>query len=236
MDSNDKLTSSGSAPLTRRVFFGAVAGAAAASAAEEQTTRANEPGLDERSHQALRVRVDTARLERDVIQPNVTANGDEEHFPNRIGNFSKGMPHNSLGEADLNAYEVFRQAMLNGCRQSDIENVPMGSPDRKVVNPCSAVAFDLQGADSHHLAIPAAPSVQSAEAAGEIVELYWAALLRDIPFTQYQSDPVAETGAAELSRLSVFRGPKVNGQVTPATLLRGFTAGDTVVLTSASFC
>jgi hypothetical protein len=228
MDSNDITTSSGSANLTRRVFFGAAVGAAAACAAEEQTTRVNEPGLNERSHQAFRVRVDTARLERDVIQPNVTANGDEERFPNGIGNFSKGMPHNSLGEVDLNAYEVFRQAMINGCQQSDIENVPMGSPDRKFVNPCSAVAFDLQGADSHHLAIPAAPSVQSAEAAGEIVELYWAAVLRDIPFTQYESDPLAETAAAELSSLSVFRGPKVNGRVTPATLLRGFTAGDTV--------
>jgi len=96
------------------------------------------------------------------------------------------------------------------------------------VNPCSAVAFDLQGADSHHLAIPAAPSVQSAETAGEMVELYWAALLRDVPFAQYDSDPLAQAAAADISKLSVFRGPKINGQVTPATLFRGFTAGDTV--------
>src|SRR5258706_7676963 len=118
--------------------------------------------------------------------------------------------------------------MINGCRQSDIEQIPMGSTDRKLVNPCSAVAFDLQGADSHHLAIPAAPGVQSAETAGEMVELYWAALLRDVPFTQYDSDPLAQAAAAELSKLSVFRGPKTNGQVTPATLFRGFTAGEVV--------
>jgi hypothetical protein len=225
---NVVLTSSGSARLTRRVFFGAAAGAAAACGAEVQATRAPESALEERSNQAFRIRVNVALSERDVIAPNVTANGDEDQFPNRIGNFSKGMPHNTLAEVDLNAYEVYRQAMINGCRQNDIENVPMGSSDRKFTNPCSAIAFDLQGADSHHLAIPAAPSVQSAEAAGEMVELYWAALLRDIPFTQYESEPLAQAAAAELSKLSVFRGPKVNGRVTPATLLRGFTAGDTV--------
>jgi len=172
--------------------------------------------------------MDTAQLERDAFQPNQTPNSDEEQFANRIGNYSKGLPHNALGEVDLNAYEIFRQAVVNGCRQSDIEQIPMGSTDRKLVNPCSAVAFDLQGADSHHLAIPAAPSVKSAETAGEMVELYWAALLRDVPFTQYDSDPLAQAAAADLSKLSVFRGPKINGQVTAASLFRGFTAGDTV--------
>jgi hypothetical protein len=60
------------------------------------------------------------------------------------------------------------------------------------------------------------------------VELYCHALARDIPFTEYSSDPTAQAAAAELSKLSLFRGPKINGAVTPATLFRGFTAGDVI--------
>ena len=228
MEPTDNQSNTRRERVTRRLFLGAAAGATSVLAADEEAAGQGTSGGAKRTRQAYRVRVDTAQLERDAFQPNQTPNGDEEKFASKIGNFSKGLPHNALGEVDLNAYEIFRQAMINGCRQSDIEQITMGSPDRKLVNPCSAVAFDLQGADSHHWAIPAAPSVQSAETAGEMVELYWAALLRDVPFAQYDSDPLAQAAAADISKLSVFRGPKINGQVTPATLFRGFTAGDTV--------
>jgi hypothetical protein len=106
----------------------------------------------------------------------------------------------------------------------------MGSPNpalqMKLVNPCAGSCFGLQGADSHHLSIPAAPAVQTAWAADEMVELYWMALSRDVAFTDYSSNPVTQAAAAELSSLSAFRGPKVSGAVTPTTLFRGFTAGD----------
>jgi hypothetical protein len=82
---------------------------------------------------------------------------------------------------DPNAYSIFVQALTNGGQQSALDQVPMGSLDpsrqEKFVNPCSGVCFDLQGADSHHLTIPPAPGVSSAEAAGEMVELYWHASL-----------------------------------------------------------
>src|SRR5579871_6183895 len=213
------------------MFFGAAlaTSAAAGVAGEEQPRR---DGLEARSRQTYHVRRDTALLERDLPQPSQNSNGDEQQFGNRIGNFTKGLPHNTLGEVDLNAYSIFSQALINGGQQSDLEQVPMGSTDptrqEKFVNPCSGVCFDLQGADSHHLTIPPAPGVSSAEAAGEMVELYWHALARDIPFTEYNSDPTAQAAAAELSKLSVFRGPKVSGIVTPATLFRGFTAGDVI--------
>ncbi len=52
------------------------------------------------------------------------------------------------------------------------------------------------------------------------------ALLRDVPFGQYATHPLAGAAASELSRLSDFRGPRIAGQVTPETLFRGFTPGD----------
>ena len=219
--------SSERARVSRRMFFGAAAGATAAAAQAPQASVD-----DQRQHQAFRIRVDTAILQRDATQPNHPTNGDEEQFATKIGSYSKGLPHNSLGEVDVKAYASFQTALVNGARQSDLDQVPMGAPggslQRKFVDPCGGVCFDLQGADSHHLAQPPAPTVLSAEIAGEMVELYWAALMRDVPFTQYDSDPLAQAAAAELSKLSDFRGPKVNGAVTPGTLFRGFTASDTV--------
>ncbi len=216
------------ASVTRRIFFGAAAGITSALASDEQEAAESSRANATRSRQSYRVRVIAAQLERDAFQPNQTPNTDETDFPNRIGSYSKGLPHNALGEVDASAYNAFRDAMQNGGRQDDIEQIPMGSPDRKLVNPCAGAAFDLQGVDSHHVAIPAAPSIQSAETAGEMVELYWAALMRDVPFTQYESDSTAAAAAADLSKLTAFKGPKTNGQVIPATLFRGFTAGDRV--------
>ncbi|OGP84937.1 MAG: phosphoesterase [Deltaproteobacteria bacterium RBG_13_65_10] len=106
------------------------------------------------------------------------------------------------------------------------------SQQRKLVNPLAGIAFDLEGTDSHQLAMPAAPAFASAEEAGEIVENYWMALLRDVPFTQYETHLLVQEAATELSALSDFRGPKVLGQVTPATLFRanlpGALAGPTI--------
>ncbi len=57
-----------------------------------------------------------------------------------------------------------------------------------------------------------------------MVELYWMALARDVPFSQYGSEPITQAAIDELNQLADFRGPKVNGRVTPETLFRGDTS------------
>src|SRR2546422_10801041 len=89
------------------------------------------------------------------------------------------------------------------------------------VNPQAGLAFDLEGTDSHQLAMGPPPAVASAERAGEAVEDYWIALLRDVNFTRHNEDPLALQASDELSRLVDFRVPKVAGPVTPQTSLRG---------------
>ena len=61
-----------------------------------------------------------------------------------------------------------------------------------------------------------------------MVEDYWMALARDIPFSQYGTESTTAAAIADLNNLSRFKGPKVNGQVTPDTLFRGFTPGDLI--------
>src|SRR5437660_10174552 len=95
-------------------------------------------------------------------------------------------------------------------------------------DPQAGLAFGLEGTDSANLSEPPSPAVASQERADEAVENYWMALLRDVPFTDYATNATALQACAELTSLSGFQGPRINGQVTPQTLFRGFTAEDIV--------
>ena len=219
-----QLTQRNSTSLSRRLFLG---GATAISAASLAT--ADNGDDEQRAEQAYRIRLDAALAQRKLPIPDHPVNGDEQRYANRIANFSKGLPHNDLGEVDPAAYNALVRALATA-DTAGFEQLSMGCPDpslqRKLVNPQSGKAFDLEGADCHHLSIPAAPAFRSAEQAGEAVELYWMALLRDTPFDEYSSNPLAQSAADDLSRLSDFRGPKTGGRVTAGTLFRGFTPGD----------
>ncbi len=92
-----------------------------------------------------------------------------------------------------------------------------------LVNPQAGLAFDLEGADSHALAIGTPPSVASRQIADIAVENYWMALCRDVNFKDYGNEPLTRAAIAELNSLPAFTGPK---PVTPRNLFRGFTPGD----------
>jgi hypothetical protein len=184
-----------------------------------------------RRDQAFQVREDAAQFQHQLPVATHPDNGDEALYPNKIGNYSKGLPHNDRGEVQLTAYDSLIQALSSG-RPADFEAIQLGSPtpsrQRKLVNPQAGLAFDLEGSDPHQFVIPPAPAFSSAQAAGEMVELYWMALARDISFTDYATNRTTRAAAAELSRLPDFRGPKTGGSVTPDILFSGFTAGDLV--------
>lgn len=224
--------------FTRRAFVKRVLAATAAAqgiglplALGPATARAAELGPDnpqQRRNRAYRIRQEAALLEMQQPLPPHPDNGDEARYPNKIGSFSKGLPHNQWGEVDLTAYAALLRALSTG-NPADFEAIPMGCPDpalrQKLCDPQAGLAFDLEGADSHALAIPPAPAFNSAEEAGEIVENYWMALTRDVAFTDYAANMDTLEAAADLSAQPDFRGPKTNGQVTPATLFRGPVPG-----------
>jgi len=55
-------------------------------------------------HRAERGPIDFARARRSPPTPPQISNGDEARYPNFIGNYSQGLPHNSIGEVDPAAY------------------------------------------------------------------------------------------------------------------------------------
>ena len=110
----------------------------------------------------------------------------------------------------------------------DFENIivgtPGGGPNSKLNGPQVALAFDLEGLDSHASVIQPAPSVASAQTAAEQVEHYWAALLADVPFTQYATNSLVAQAVTDMNKLSFVRS-FANNQfpfpVTAQNLFRG---------------
>jgi hypothetical protein len=62
----------------------------------------------------------------------------------------------------------------------------------RLANPQAALAYDLLGPDGCQLALAPPPTMGSAAQAREMVELYWRALARDVPFDEYGSHPALE--------------------------------------------
>lgn len=158
------------------------------------------------------------------------SNGDEGRFkgkngkPNYIGNYSKGLPHDKFGEVDRAAYQTLLDALKSG---TDFDKITLGPGKRPLTNPQAGLASDVEGPDPKSLDILSAPRLDSAEEAAEAVELYWMALLRDVPFTAFDGHADVKAAAKELSKLKDFTGPKVGGKVTPGTIFRGCSMGDT---------
>lgn len=172
----------------------------------------------QRRKAAFAVRRDAAVFEKNLPLTGQNCNGDELLYANRIGNYSKALPHNHLGEVNLNAYQAFIEALITGDPE-DLESIPLGGVAR-LTNPLSAYAYELAGADSHHLGIVPPPTFSSAWEAAEMAELYWQALARDVPFAEYDTNPITQAAAADLSVFSDYRGPKAAEAVTPDTLFR----------------
>jgi hypothetical protein len=215
-----------SAATSRRDFLGRAAVATAASVAAGALTGLPRPAYAAslahsvadrlagaaRADQALAIRLGAARRKRAVPLPSHPNNGDEAAYASRIGSYSKGLPHNDLGEVDPAAYDALLAALTTGIVAA-FESVPRGGSNKQA-DPMAAYAFNLAGADNYCLACAPAPVFSSAAEAAEMAELYWQALAHDIPFATYGTDTLIGDAAADLSNLFAFRGPTANGGVT----------------------
>jgi len=158
----------------------------------------------------------------------VPDNSDLLRFTDFSANFSKTLRHDGLGVPNHLSYQSFIDALGSETFQG-LNNViigtPGGGPNSKMNGPDTAFAFDLEGLDSHAFTIPPpAPSVSSAQTATEEVEHFWASLLRDVPFTEYASNPTVAEAVADLNSRSFIQGGGANQWPRPITaqnLFRG---------------
>jgi membrane-associated phospholipid phosphatase len=173
------------------------------------------------------VRVDAAERERRLGIPEHPTNGDEGRYPTYIGNFSKTLPHNEFGEVDPAAYKALREALARGDFKA-IEAVPKGGRVG-YQDPTGGLTFSLYGPDAAAIAAVPPPPIASREYATQLAEMYWMALLRDVPFTDYATSPLVRQACEDLSRLSGNPGPRdpKTGQITPQSLFRAGYPGVT---------
>ena len=215
--------------VTRRGFLSGTAGLGGLALAGGALALPDRYALEKaeagsRLSRAYQVRRKAAEHAQSLGRAEGRANGDEDGLPRRIACYAKGLPHDRKGEPDLKAYELLLEALRSG-EPDDFERIPLGG-FVKLANPQAALAFELIGPDGCQLDLVPPPGFASSGQAAEMVELYWHALARDIPFAEYGSHPLIRRAAGDLSRLSAFTGPKEDGRVTEETLFRGTMAGE----------
>jgi hypothetical protein len=223
----------------RRAFLGKVSVAGAATIAAGvigvepllQTDRSQAHaainGSNQRANACAKLRRDAATAGLQTTPQNLQHpnNQDENLYPNKLGSYSKGLAHNDDGTVVLSAYEALVKAINSGA-PADFDAIPLAGNSR-LTNPQAGLAFDMEGPDAHALVQPPAPAFASRRQAAEISENYWMALLRDVAFSQYGANSIANAAAADLTLYgNDFNAPKIGGAVTTATLFRGLTPGD----------
>lgn len=180
-------------------------------------------------------------------------NGDFSTHPDRRGTFSKGLKHDPVtGRVDAAAMAAF-EAALGQARTSVFSAIEAldtnlhlgaGMATRKWVNPVAGRAFSVVAGDPQQYGeevMPPAPEFGSEELSFEIIENYWMAHLRDVPFSGYESSALALQAATELT---TFRNAAIaeraaagqpteplapvdgSGNVSPRLLFRGLSPGE----------
>jgi hypothetical protein len=184
------------------------------------------PATSNRVLRATVVRSESTIADAVVPAPPQVDNGDEARYPDKSGTYTKGVLQSGIGIVDPAAYKKFKHALSTGA-QADFNKIPLGGP-RTLNGPEGGLAFYLDCLDADQFTVPPAPALESEPYATELIELYWASLLRDVAFTDYAGNGTAADAAAELSALPKYAGPRdSSGKVTPDLLFRGPFVGET---------
>jgi hypothetical protein len=224
--------------MRRRAFLKNVGGVAAAAAivplqpllgGKETLAEASDIQYDDAGRAAASLNVRTTAAQNENVDPGeLPDNGDFALYADHSGTYSKALVHDSLQIVNQNSFNSLVNALTTGSF-NDFQNIIVGNPGGSNFNaelngPQSSLAFDLEGLDSHATVIPPAPTTASAQTADEEVEHYWAACLRDVNFTDYPGNPIAQAAANELTNLT-FISSSANDEypfpVTPDNLFRG---------------
>lgn len=173
-----------------------------------------------RRRKAQQLRQQTSIFQANNAELDHPNNGDDDYYSSRIGSFTKGLPHNRFGEVEPLAYRSLIRALITG-EPGDYAAIQMGGTV-KLANPQAALAFDLEGTDPCAFTLPVAPRLDSEVVGGEMAELYWRALTRDVPFSRYDSHSLTTAAVADLRKFSNFN------YTTTQSLFHGRLPGEEV--------
>lgn len=183
------------------------------------------PATSGRVTRSLALRIRDAGADAFHLMAMQTDNGDEAKYADKSGTYTKGVLQDGIGIVNPAAYQSFKKALASG-DPADFEAIVTGGP-RTLNGPQGGLAYYLDCLDSSQFGVPPAPALDSPQYAVELIELYWASLMRDVSFTDYATNPVAAQAAAELDGVGSYAGPRNSAnKVTPDLLFRGVFAGE----------
>lgn len=137
--------------------------------------------------------------------------------------FGKSLPHDKNGSVDRKQFKLLVDSIFRN--KNKFRDIQLGG-NMKLVAPSCIFSYESLGALKTSYEVPDVLPISSAEAIGEMIELYWMSILRDIPYTQWESSPLVQRAINDMNNLTNFKGPKENGLVTVNTLFRGISKGD----------
>ena len=189
-----------------------------------------------------------------------TARGSQS---SHLANYTKGLPHNEKDGliADPADYQQFVRGIDSGDLR-DFMDTPIGPPGSAAVSTegepiewksqfsqaakadvrawesaGAGLVFDLQGPDAQAITMPPAPTVDSDEYAAEVAEVYEMALLRDVPFAEFDTNPAVAAAIERLNNLAWFQDTALpltdaararrRGALNTQNAFRGTAFGDT---------
>lgn len=180
------------------------------------------PVAEVRRQHAFQTRMTVAYSQYARSVPCQYNNQDEQNYPTYIGQFTKGMLHDAMGVVVSGYYPTLLTAVATGAPTDFLAVLRAPNASRQYVNPQAGLYVDLVGGDAPSFTSLPAPSVASAQAAAEYIELSWMALARDVSFDQYGLEPITTAAIAELNLVSGYTGTL---PVTASNLFRSKDVG-----------
>jgi len=171
-------------------------------------------------------------------------NGDDTNVEDYAGSFHKNLDHDAttglLTEDGQDNYEKLLVALLSA-DQDDFNAIELSDDaTRKFVSPQAAFNRSLCGVPCCILPLPSAPTLTSAHAAAEMIEVYLKAICRDVKFADYgtctgtdfdniNGGSITKNAADMITDLgNSYKGPSDAGTVTASELFRGPSLNDNV--------
>ena len=217
--------------------------------------------MSDRRQESYAVRLEAAELARSRQHPDHKANGDEQKYAGDkyFMSFTKGLPHEQQTGLLHNPQDFveFRRAIDEGFIDPFTDRVRHGSEyevnagiETKVSKtddfrqweaPTAGVVYELEGPDPQAVTMPPAPPLIGADGKAnqelvlEIAEVYELAILRDVPFNDFETGSGNTAINAAIGRLNALpyisnqtgrpRKLGIGGNLDLQTVFRGSSPG-----------